>query len=276
MPHLYVINSRGKRTLFSLRKVYNSCRRSGASKTLSQKISQQIEKNIYPDIRTSEISKLVKQFLLKTSPKSSMKFSLKEAMRKLGPSGFDFEKYIGEILLRNGFKVKINQRISGFCVSYYEIDFLAKKGNSMRIGECKYHRLPGARIDLKVALYNYARFLDILKGSHFKNLRLKPILVTNTKFTKEVIRYSKCMKVELLGWRYPPRKGLESLIENLNLYPITILPSFKGYFKEIFAAKRIMLALDLLEIPSKKLAKKLRLPLNKIENLTREAKILLE
>lgn len=84
------------------------------------------------------------------------------------------------------------------------------------------------------------------------------------------------MKVELLGWKYPRGGGLEHLIEKLNLYPITILPSFRGYFKKIFAEKRMMLALDLLEIPPKNLVEKLNLPLKDIESLVREAQTLLK
>ena len=276
MTALYVINSRGEKEPFSLKKVYRSCRRVGASKDLAKRVSKEIEKRVYPGIKTSEIFKWVKRLLSREAPNSVIRFSLKKAMRKLGPSGFDFEKYIGEIFSRNGFEVKLNQEIPGYCISSYEIDFLAKKRNLTYIGECKYHQLPGKRVDLKIGLSNYARFLDISKSSRFKKSRLKTIIVTNTKFTSEVIKYSKCMGIELLGWNYPPRKGLESIIDKLKLYPITILPSFRRYFKRFFAEHRIMLALDLLEDSPQNIAEKLKLPQKEIEGLTKEAKILLE
>ena len=84
------------------------------------------------------------------------------------------------------------------------------------------------------------------------------------------------MGIELLGWNYPPRKGLESIIDKLELYPITILPSFRRYFKRFFAEHRIMLTLDLLEDSPQNIAKKLKLPQKEIEGLVEEAKILLE
>ena len=276
MKRVYIINSRGEKEPFSLKKVYRSCRRSGASKTLSKEIAEKIKKMVYPGMETSEIFRLVKLFLSETSPNLLMRASLKEAMRKLGPSGFDFEKYIGEIFARNGFEVKMNQIISGFCASSYEIDFLAKKQNIVYLGECKYHYMPGERVDLKIALANYARFLDISKTPRFKNLNLKTIIVTNTKFTSEVVKYSKCMGLDLLGWKYPPKQGLENIIESSKLYPITILPSLKGYLKKVFAEKRIMLALDLLNVSPENLAKKLRLPLSQVEDLINEAEMLLE
>ncbi len=276
MDSLFIINSEGKSLPFSIKKIYQSCRRSGASKSLAKKISEEVAREAYPGIKTSEIAVLVKEFLLRKSPKTSIKFSLKEAMRKLGPSGFDFEKYIGQIFSKKGFEVKLNQIISGACISSYEIDFVARRKDSIRIGECKYHYLPGTKVDLKVSLYNYARFLDILNGQYFDNQELKATLVTNAKFTNKAIKYSKCMNVELLGWRYPPKKGLQSLIEKSNLYPITILPSFNGYLKQVFAQRGKMLASDLLRVSTQALAKELRLPLKKIEKLAEEAEILLE
>ncbi len=276
MSNLYVINSRGEREPFSLKKVYRSCRRVGAPKELAKKVSRKIEKRAYPGMNTSEIFKLVTGLLSKEAPASVIRFSLKEAMRKLGPSGFDFEKYVGEIFSRDGFEVKINQEVSGYCVSSYEIDFLAAKKRVVYVGECKYHYLSGKRVDLKIALSNYARFLDISKGSHFKGLKRKSLIVTNTKFTSEAIKYSKCVGIELLGWNYPARKGLESIIEKFQLYPITILPSFKRYFKKIFAENKMMLVLDLLEDSPQNIAERLKLPQKQIGELVQEAKTLLE
>ena len=273
MKKVYITNSKKERELFSFDKVYGSCKRAGASDALAKKIAHDIEKKIYPEMKTSEIYKLVKSFL-KESPVTAIKFSLKQAMRKLGPSGFDFEKYIAEIFSKNGFSVKINQIIAGKCITSYEIDFLTEKDKLFRIGECKYHAFAGARVDLKVALYNYARFLDISNNPKFKNS--KAIIVTNTKFTTEAIKYCQCLNVDLLGWKYPKNQGLEYLIEKHKLYPVTILPSFKAHFKNIFAENKMMLALDLLDVPLTQLVKKLKLSLKEIDKLVEEAKILLK
>ncbi len=273
MKKVYVVNAKGEKEFFSFDKVYRSSKRAGASDKLARKIAQDIEKRIYPEMKTSEIYKVVKRFL-KESPAVSMKFSLKQAMRKLGPSGFDFEKYIAEIFSRNGFKVKTNQMIAGKCISSYEIDFLAENNESTYLGECKYHTFAGARVDLKVALYNHARFLDISNNPKFKNS--KTIIVTNTKFTTEAISYCECYGVDLLGWKYPRGKGLEYMIEKHNLYPVTILPSFKPHFKNIFAQKKMMLVLDLLDVSLNQLVRKLKLSSKELEKLIKEAEVLLQ
>lgn len=273
---IYVINNRGEREPFSFRKVYNSCRRIGASKGLARDIAEQIRSEVYPGIETSEIFNSVKQRLIGTSFRSGIKFSLKDAMRKLGPSGFDFEKYVGEVFTRNGFEVEMNQLIPGFCIGSYEIDFVAKKGGVVHLAECKYHHQAGNRVDLKVGLISYARFLDIKKGTYFKRQKVRPLIVTNVKFTSEVKRYARCTDIDLLGWKFPPRRGLEKMIEKQNLYPITILPSFKRYFKEIFARERIMMARDILEFSTKSLASRLKISPREIEKLREEAGLLLE
>ena len=275
MKDFYVINSLGEKEPFSLKKVYVSCRNSGLDDYSARMIAWMVKKKVHPGITTFEISRMINEALRKEFPQSAIKFSLKSAIRRLGPAGFTFEKYVGEIFARNGYQVRLNQHLFGLCRCEYEIDFLAKKDDFIYVGECKYHNLPGERIDLRVALANHARFLDIAKGPFFKSEKLKSILVTNTKFTSEAMQYSKCVGVAMLGWKYPKKRGLEYLIERQNLYPITILPSFKGYLTEIFAQKRKMLVLDLLENPVEKLSRKLKVKEKEIAKLVKEAEILL-
>ncbi|MDD5144705.1 MAG: restriction endonuclease [Candidatus Pacebacteria bacterium] len=275
MEELYVINSLGEREIFSKRKIYTACRNAGLDDFSAQEIADKIEKEAYPGITTLKISQKISGFLRKESLRSAMKFSLKRAMAKLGPAGFLFEKYVGEILAKNGYKIKLNQQLIGFSKCVYEIDFLAEKDNLIYLGECKYHNKAGERVDLKIALANHARFLDIQKN-HPQSGKLRSILVTNTKFTSQAIRYSECAGVNVLGWKYPEGRGLEILIETKNLYPITILPSFKGYLADVFAEKGIMLASDLIGISSGKLSRNLGINEKEIKNLTNEARILLE
>jgi len=141
MKDFYVTNARGEKEPFSISKIKKSARRIGASQKVAREIAKIIEKKAYPGIKTSDIAKEIKRFLSLENPKFTLKFRLKEGMRKLGPTGFPFEKYIGEIFSNNGFEVKLNQQIRGACCSY-EIDFTAKKNKVLYIGECKYRVTP--------------------------------------------------------------------------------------------------------------------------------------
>ncbi len=264
-----------------MQKIYKSARRVGANKELARKIAESIEKEAYSGIKTSKIFKKVKKLLRGKIPRAAIRFNLKDGMRKLGPTGFPFEKFISEIFKKLGFETKINQYLPGLCLKSFEIDFLARKGNLIYVGECKYRNVAGERVHSKDALANYARFLDILKGPYFKSkkyrgIKVKTMMVTNTKFTSRAIDYSLCAGAALLGWSYPKNKGLEHLIEKEKFYPITILPSSRGRLKDIFISEKIMLVEDVLKIDFQKLAKKFKIPIKRFYPLIKEARILLE
>ncbi len=277
---IYVINSQGQKEPFSFKKIYLSAQRVGAPKPLAKNIAKQIQKTAYSGITTKQIYQKIHELLAAEKPVYGMRYSLKEAIRELGPSGFHFEKYIGAIFQTLGFKVLLHQFVNGFCIQGYEIDFLAKKEKQLIIGECKYHSKAGNRVDLKVALANYARFIDIKNGDFFKknglkNLKLRPMIVTNTKFSTQVIQYAQCYKIDLLGWRYPELRGLEYLIESEKLYPVTILPSINEHILSHFANCQLMLIKDILTPQGAQKMRKIGLKDKEIETLTKEANLLM-
>ncbi len=278
---VYVINYRGEKEPFSSEKVYKSTRRVGASKKTAEKISEIIEKKVYPGIKTSEIFKEIKDLLNKESPKLSIKFSLKEGMRKLGPAGYLFEKFVGKIFERQGYKVKLNLFLKGYCLKY-ETDFSAKKGNLAYIGECKFRNLPKkGLVHSETVLAYSAKILDLRKAkvfnrNSFNGIKIKPILVTNTKFSSSAEKYSKCIGIELLGWKTPRSNGLERIIDENGFYPITILPSLSRSLAGVFVKKKMILAEDILEIEPEKFSKKTGIPQKKLNSLIKEAKILFD
>jgi hypothetical protein len=278
MKKVYIINKLGEKELFSKTKVFNSARRVGASKKLAEEISTTIRKEIYLEMTTNEIFNRVEEILEKEYPKGGIRFRLKEAMMSLGPSGFPFEKYVGGVLEELGFKISLNQYIKGSCVTH-EVDVLAKEKKYCLLGECKYHTVPGGRVDLKIGLHHYARYLDIQLGEYFKkelkNLKPRPIIITNSKFTTKLLKYAECVGLDLLGWKHPSGTGLEYIIETEKFYPITILPSFKDGLLEAFSQQGLMLAQDLLSIDPEKDYKKFGISKRKISNLKKEAEILL-
>lgn len=274
MAKIFVINNLGEKEIFSKSKVFNSARRAGASKELAKEIVKKIEEIIYNGIPTSEIYQKIKELLFQKEIKAGIRYSLKESIRKLGPAGFYFEKYIGEIFKKLGFEVKLNQLVKGKYVDSYEIDFLAEKDRQLIISECKFHQLANSRVDLKVALIVYSRFLDIKKGGYFKKYKIRPMIITNTKFTNQVIKFSEGYKIDLLGWHYPTYRGLEYLIESEKMYPVTILPSANNLVLSFLVKANIMLVSDLLEIRKEKL-KELGLKEELIAQLKEEAYLLL-
>jgi len=280
MACFFVTNTRGEKEPFSFQKVYRSAKRAGAPQKTARRIAEIIEKEAYPGIKTCEIFSRIKQLLREKAFDASLKFNIKEGMRKLGPTGFPFEKYTGEILKSLGYQVKINQFLPAKCVRRYEIDFVAQKGKTVYVGECKYRQHFGDRVHSQDALVNYARFLDVCQGPHFKSPgykshKLKSMLVTNTKFSGKSIDYCRCVGVELLGWNYPKNRGLEYLIDKEKLYPVTMLPALKGYMRKAFVEERLMLAKDVLRVDPEKFAKKHKIQLKHLESLINQVEVLL-
>jgi len=265
-----------------MQKVEISARRVGADLRLARRIAQQIERKIYNGIPTFEIFKEVKDLLNQAQPVFGLKFSLKQAMRDLGPDGFAFEKYAGAIFREAGYAVKLNQFISGKCLSQYEIDFTAEKDNILKISECKYHsQISDLSVDQEIALANYGRFADILQGKFAltkisQGKKISSILITNTKFSNRAIQYSECSGVELWGWKYPFNKGLEVFIDQNKLYPITILPSFKKQWADIFNQRNIILAGDILKLNFERISRESNIGLAVFNKMAAEAKTLLE
>ncbi|MCL5010761.1 MAG: hypothetical protein M1127_00925 [Patescibacteria group bacterium] len=276
---VFVVNSKGEQEPFSFKKVSRSAQRAGANRQLAQKIAAEIEKRVYPGAATSVIFNEVRKLLRGENPAASLRFNLKQAMKDLGPTGFPFEKYVAAVLGRLGYQVKINQFISGAWLKNYEIDFIAKKGDVLKIGECKYRREAGGSVDQEIALANFARFLDIqnnLPAKRKNPLQLRSFLITNAKFTSRAAKYCRAAGVELLGWNYPKNRGLEYLIEENGLYPITILPSLKRYFSCVMARCDLMLATDVLKLNVEQFSRTNNLDIRQLAKLVQEAEILLQ
>jgi len=269
-----VIKFNKEREPFSNSKVYNSALRAGASFSLAKQISLEIEKEIYDGIQTAEIFKKVKEKLREKDIQLSMRFSLKEGIRRLGPEGFLFEDFTKKILSNYCLTIKEGNIVSGKC-GRYEIDFLAENNSHFFIGECKYRNRHNSRIDINVSLKSFAILEDIERGNTFPNKKLKSFIVTNTKFTKDAIKYSNCKGIKLLGWKYPLKRGLERLIEEKKLYPVTILPALTKHIFNIFQKEGILLAREVLNIDIDKFSKSASISKANLEEIKNQADILI-
>lgn len=265
---IFIKKANGQSVPFNLHKVIGTCMRAGASKKLARKVSEQVNLNIHDGMSTREVYRLVLSLLahLEAGGATSHRYKLKEAIMKLGPAGFVFENYISRILEERGYQIQgLRKTVQGRCVKH-ELDIIAYHSDSKKKSfvECKYHNYPGVFTGLKESLYTHARFLDL------KDVFDGEILVCNTKVSSEVITYATCIGQQIISWRYPPNKSLETMIQDKGLYPLTILPLTKN---ELFAISRnnIMVAKDLLSIDKYRLSTMTGISvdrINKIQDIT--------
>lgn len=253
-----IIKASGSKEKFRREKIYDSLKRVGVKPKLAEKVSQEVMKTVGKRANSEKVLRQVILCLKRESPVLAARYNLKRAIMELGPAGFLFEKYVSEVLRAYGYLTQVGRIVRGYCVNH-EIDVIAQKGKKHFMIECKYHNRRGTRSDIKVALYIFARFLDIKrfwektreKGEHFHQVWL----VTNTKCTSEAINYARCTGLKIISWRYPKDESLEYLIEKKGLYPITILPSLTKYARQRLSQKGLMLAKNILKYSADDLAK---------------------
>ena len=267
---MWVVKASGETENFDINKIKRTCLKAGATQSLANKIAKEVEKKSHDGISTREILRMTLKLLEKQKPFIAARYDLKGAIFRLGPAGFAFEHLVSEILSEYGYKTKTHSMIRGFCVEH-EIDVIAEKDKTYMI-ECKYHNLPGIYTGLREALYTYARFLDLVKGSKNKCCQNfdQPWLVCNTRFSADAIQYSECAGLKLLGWNYP-ENNLREMIEKKKLYPITMLRKLDRESQEKLAGSGLVLIKDLTEISIKDLNKITKIPVRKLKSLCEEA-----
>lgn len=243
---LHVLKATGESEPFNEQKLLTSIRRAGIPSALHPLVLQHIESKIYDNIPTKEVYRHILEFLGQSEhPFSRSKYSLKEAIMSLGPTGYPFEDFIAKILQAQGFTTKVRQILTGKCVSH-EIDVIAHKDNKTSMIEAKFHNNPGIRSEIHVALYTHARFLDIKEKNHIDDAWI----VTNTKTTTDATSYALCSGLKILSWSFPEEGSLRDLVEQSSLHPITILTSLSRTHKETLLNKHIVLCKDIHEEPS--------------------------
>jgi|WetSurMetagenome_2_1015567.scaffolds.fasta_scaffold00239_12 hypothetical protein len=240
-----IIKASGRCEDFDIRKLADSLVRSGASGDVARDIAEKVAGMISPSEQTRHIFRMAKKLLRQSNRASGMRYSMKRAIYALGPSGYPFEKYIGRILKAHGYTVEVNRMIRGYCVTH-EVDVLATKDNRRCVIECKHHANSEKPADIKIALYVNARFCDIRKAFEMSDEPNSHVaegwLVTNTRCSSDAIKYAACVGLRIISWRYPEKEGLETLIENRRLYPVTILPSATKNAVQALTSNDIILA----------------------------------
>ncbi len=261
---MYVLKASGEREEFDARKVRRTCIKAGAPEDLAEKIAAEVGKQVYDGISTHEILKITLR-LLGRQPGAATRYSLKRAIMALGPAGFQFEKYMAEVLQNYGYATKVGQIIRGKCINH-EVDIAAEKEGKKYMIECKYHNMPGIHTDVKVAMYTHARFLDL--GNNFDY----GWITCNTKLTQDAIKFADCVGLKVTCWGYPKKESLERLIEDKELYPVTVLQSLKSFTRERLFQAGLMLTKDLVETDIEKLRQRTGLQKGVLEKIVAEAK----
>ena len=242
----------GEIEAFNLDKLKNSLRRASVDEQLILKIAAEVEANLKDGMTTKQLYKMAYRMLKGTSRVQASKYKLKKALMQLGPSGFPFERLVGQLLSHEGFETEVGVFVQGNCVKH-EVDVIAQKDQIHYMIECKYHSDEGRFCDVKVPLYIQSRFIDIRTEwkkhpDHHSKLH-QGWVYTNTRFTTDAIEYGTCVDLGLTSWDFPSGKGLRERIDRAGLHPITALTSLTKYEKTLLLEKGIVICKELQQKP---------------------------
>jgi hypothetical protein len=243
---IVVTKASGATEPFSIKKLRTSLERAKATSEEINSIIETLLPKLYQGISTKKIYSEAFRLLRNQSKPHAARFYLKRGIMELGPSGFPFEKFVGELFKHLGYTVQVGIIVQGKCVTH-EIDVMAEKENEIILMECKYRNQPGINVDVKTPLYINSRFEDVLANGLLKNKENKFAgwITTNAKFTTDAIDYGRCKGLNMLSWDYPHNKALKDMIDNSGLYPLTCLTSLTHHEKQWLLAKDYVLAKDI-------------------------------
>jgi hypothetical protein len=134
-----VLKGSGELEPFRRRKVRRSLLNSGVRQADAEDIIDRVLLTVKPPLSTKKIFREARKILRSYSLSCTMRYSLKEAIFALGPSGYSFEKYVAKILAARGYRTEVGKAIKGHCVSH-EVDVVAYRDDSCYIVECKFHQ----------------------------------------------------------------------------------------------------------------------------------------
>ena len=199
---IFITKASGEREPFSEAKLRRSLERAGAPPEIIDKVVSNIKIKLIDGMSTARIYRRAFNMMRAYHGPLAARYNLKQAIIDMGPSGHPFEVLVGEVLEAEGYTTKFAQTVQGYCVNH-EVDVVAEKDNRHIMVECKFHHERGLKVDVKVALYIQARFLDVEKAwqaqvGHAQKFH-EGWLVTNTKLTTDAIQYAKCVGINAIG-----------------------------------------------------------------------------
>jgi hypothetical protein len=272
---IQVIKGNGERVLFDPEKLKQALASSGAEIAEQEKITNQVESKLFDGIHTQKIYQMAFDLLKKESHKIAGRYSLKNAIMEMGPTGFPFEIYVGKIFESMGYEVETGVFVQGKCIQH-EVDVIARKPGEMIMLECKFHMDSSANSGVQVPLYVQSRYLDVKASwekQYGKDIRYRGGVVNNTRFSDDAINYANCAGLLIISWNYPLDTGLKYWIDKNKLHPVTCLLSLTKKEKQYLLEKEIVLCNQLNK--NLDVLRDMGLAENQIKKIIREAENLI-
>lgn len=249
MPKQVIIQKHsGEKEKYEPKKLRDSLRRAGASDKLAEQVEGEVRPVLEDGMTTEVVYRKAFQVLRKLQRTSAARYSLKKAIMDLGPSGYPFEHFVGQLLMHMGYHTEVGQIVQGQCIQH-EVDVVAHNDHQQFMVECKYYNSQGKYCNVRVPLYIHSRFRDIeTRWKSTPGMEKRSFhgwVFTNTRFTNDAISYGRCVGLRMVSWDYPKKEGLKDMIQQTGLFPVTVLTHLTRKQKEYLLDKDVVLCRQL-------------------------------
>jgi hypothetical protein len=274
--NVFVTKANGTRQLFDKKKVIKTCLVMGATEEVAEEIANKIEMTIYNGVETRKIFQMILKLLSKYKTRVKHLVCLRKSLSLLNPKP-DFERFIQILLSEHGYEVTPNQTVKGRCVEH-EVDAIARKNGLTYIVEVKRNFFFHTYTGLDESRIAWAVLEDVSEGFELglNDLKIdKAMIVCNTKYSDHAKIYARCKGIFQIGWSSPPDHGLQTLIEEKKLYPITCIKGLKTSVRNKLLNAEIILLRQLMDKSPTAIEKETGITKETLEPIIKSAKTIL-
>lgn len=269
-----IIKSTGERVEFDPQKIRETLLRTGADEKLVDRVLDRVSKRVIRDMSTKRLFAIVRRELRRESRYLAQRYNLRNALIKLGPAGFKFEKYVSSILNAYDYTAHVPAKdLVGLCVNH-EVDVIAEKDGRRIMIEAKFRNRFGDKVKLKDTMATWARFVDLCDGNrtnkscpHFDEVWI----VTNGAFSDRSLQFGLCKGIDLVGWS-TKEHSLATLVDHASLYPITVLDGLKQWELDKFSDIGLMLCREIAIKDAGKLSGRTGIPRDRIRKIIEQCR----
>ncbi|MDX9847007.1 MAG: restriction endonuclease [Tenuifilaceae bacterium] len=249
---IQITKATGEKEAFQSEKLTESLKRAGANEKLIADIVAEVENWLTEGVSTKKIYTKAFTLLRKKRRSFAARYSLKNALMDLGPTGYPFEHFVGQIFAIQGFDTTVGQLVQGQCVQH-EVDVVASQNHTQYLVECKFYNTQDKHANVQVPLYIRSRVNDIeakrKQLPEFNGYTFYGWIVTNTRFTEDAMDFGKCSGLHLVSWDYPKGHSLKDMIDTYRMFPITTLTELNKREKQQLMDKGVVLCRQIVSNP---------------------------
>ena len=114
----------GETEPFDVSKMNASLKNAGADDDTISEIAADIENWVYNGVTTGKIYARAYKMFRRKKGSGALRFKLKKALYNMGPTGYPFEHFIGELFKRQGYEVEVGQVVEGVTITRFSSDSL--------------------------------------------------------------------------------------------------------------------------------------------------------